>query len=57
LKNKFFFQKQKRELNFADWPHDLEISREFNFVDEGDLDFSRELIFSDLCKSREIREI
>jgi len=37
--------------------YDLEISREFNFADEGDLDFSQELIFSDLCKSREIREI
>jgi len=40
----------------VDW-HDLEISREFNFTEERDLDFSRELIFADLSKFREYSSV
>jgi len=41
--------KEKREFNFSDW-YDF-------FAVEGDLDFPWELIFADLSKNREIREI
>jgi len=30
--------------------HNFKISQEFNFADEGDLDFPRELILADLSK-------